>query len=215
MQLLTWLVQGEHAIRLTVVSHSILLFDVFKTKDFGDSAFIKPYITIIFRYPILFVVMLPPFPFTLIVFEVECIFFSNFGLQKMSHDDWLSSNNRCLRSSEVEMCVLNAKLYCATHISSLFSSSVSFTFVNYTDFFLRFNFLLDDFLSGLLSSYFLLSSFSVIGSGHSGLMCLFLPQLWQVAFFFHSFVWCTDLLLSPCCKNATPNDSGIVALGIH
>ena len=147
--------------------------------------------------------MLPPFPFTLIVFEVECMFFSNFGLQTMSHFNWLSSNNRCLRPSEVEMCVLNAKLYCAAHTSSLFSSSVSFIFVNCTDLFLRVNFLLDDFLSGLLSSYFLSSSFSVIGSGHSGLMCPFWPQLWQVAFFFHSVVRCADLLLLPCCKNTT------------
>ena len=80
--------------------------------------------------------MIPPFPFTLIEFGVECIFFSNFGLQKMSHVDWLSSKSRCLKSSEVEMCVLNAKLYCEEHTSSLFSSSVLFTFVNCTDLFL-------------------------------------------------------------------------------
>ena len=98
------------------------------------------------------------------VFGVEWMFFSNFGLQKMSQIDWLSSNNRCLRSSEVEMCVLNAKIYCAAHTSSLVSLSiVPFTFVNCTDLFLRVNFLLDDFLSGLLSSSFLSSSFSVTG----------------------------------------------------
>ena len=143
------------------------------------------------------------------------MFFSNFGLQKISHVDWLSSKSRCLRSSEVEMCVLNAKLYCEAHTYSLFSSSVSFTFVNCTDLFLGVNFLLNDFLSGLLSSYFLSSSFSVIGSGHSGLMCLFCPQLWQVAFFFHSVVRCADLLLLPCWENATPDDSGNITLGFH
>ena len=159
--------------------------------------------------------MLSLFPFMLIEFGVECMVFSNFGLQKMSHVDWLSSNNRCLRSSEVEMCVLNAKLYYVAHISSLFSSSVSFTFVECIDLFLRVNFLLDDFLLGLLSSSFLSSSFSFIGSGHLGLMCPFWPQLWQVAFFFHYFVRCADLLLLPCCKNATTDDSCIVALGFH
>ena len=160
--------------------------------------------------------MLTPFPFTLIILEVEWMFFINFGLQKMSHVDWLSSNNRCLRSSEVEMCVLNAKLYCAAHTSSLLSLSVvSFTFVNCTDLFLRVNFLLDYFLSGLLSSSFLSSSFSVIGSGHSGLMCPFWPQLWLVAFFFHSDVCCADLLLLPCFESATPDESGNVALGFH
>ena len=143
------------------------------------------------------------------------MFFRKFGLQKMSHVDWLPSNNRCLRSSEVEMCVLNAKLYCSAHTSSLFSSSVLFTFVKCTELFLRVNFLLDDFFSILLSSSFLSSSFSVIGYGHSGLMCPFCPQLWQVAFFFHSVVRCADLLLSLCCENATPDDSCNVALGFH
>ena len=141
--------------------------------------------------------------------------FRNFGLQKMSHVDWLSSKSRCLRSSEVEMCVLNAKLYCEAHTSSLFSSSVSFIFVKCTDLFLGVNLLLGDFLSGLFSSSFLLSSFYVIDSGHSGLVFPFCPQLWQVAFFFNSVVRCTDLLLFPCCKNATPDDSGNVALGFH
>ena len=89
----------------------------------------------------------------LIVLEAVWIFFSNFGLKKMSQVDWLSSNTRYLKSSEVEMCVLNAKLYCAAHTSSLVSLSVlSFKFVNCTDFFLRINFFLDDLLSGLLSS---------------------------------------------------------------
>ena len=143
------------------------------------------------------------------------MFFSNFGLQKMSHVDWLSSKSRCLSSSEVEMCVLNAKLYCEAHTSSLFSLSVSFTFVNCTDLFLGFNFLLDDLMSGLLSSSFLSSYFSVVGSGHLGLMCPFYPQLWQVAFFFYSVVRCTDLLLFTCCENATPNDSVNVSLGFH
>ena len=79
------------------------------------------------------------------------------------------------------MCVLKAKLYCDAHTSSLVSSSVlSFTFVNCTDFFFRINFFLDDFLSGLFLSSFLSSSSSVIGSGHSSLMCPFWPQLWQV-----------------------------------
>ena len=159
--------------------------------------------------------MIPPFPFTIIEFGVVCMFSRNFGLQKMSHVNWLSSKSRCLRSSEVEMCVLNAKLYCEAHTSSLISSSVSLTFVNCTEFFLGINFLFVDFLSGLLSSSFLSSSFYVIGSGHSGLMCPFCPQLWQVAFFFHSIVRCTALLLFPCCKNATPDDSGNVALGFH
>ena len=159
--------------------------------------------------------MLPPFPVTLILLEVVWIFFRNFGLQNMSHVDWLSSSNRCLKSSEVEMCVLNLKLYCAEHTSSLVSSSVlSFTFVNCTDFFLRINFFLDDFLSGLLSSSFLSSSSSVIGSVHSGLMCHFWSQLWKVSFFFHYVVRCAYLLV-PCCENATPDDSGSVALGFH
>ena len=99
--------------------------------------------------------MIPPFTFTLIVLEVVWILFSNFELQKMSQVDWLSSSNRCLKSSEVEMCVLKAKQYCAAHTSSLVSSSVlSFIFVKCTDFFLRINFFLDDFLSGLFSSSF-------------------------------------------------------------
>ena len=80
------------------------------------------------------------------------------------------------------MCVLNSELYCAEHTSSLFYSSALFRFVNYTELFLRVNFLLNNFLSGLLSSSFLSSSFYVIGSGHSGLMCPFCPQLWQVFF---------------------------------
>ena len=150
--------------------------------------------------------MLQPLPFTLIEFGVECMSFRNFGLQKMSHVDWLSSKSRCLRSSEVEMCVLNAKFYCAAHTSSLFSLSVSFTFVNCTYLFLRVNLFLSSFLSSL---------FSVIGSGHSDLMCPFCPQLWKVSFFFHSVLRCADLLLFHCCKNATPNDSGNVALGFH
>ena len=159
--------------------------------------------------------MLLSFNFTLNVLEVVCIFFSIFGLQNMSHVDWLSSSNRCLKSSEAEMCVLKAKLYCAAHTSSLFYSSVlSFTFVNCTNFFLSIKFFLDDLLLGLLLSYFLSSSSSVIGSRHSGLMCPFWPQLWQVAFFFHSVVRCEDLLV-PCCENATPDASGSVALGFH
>ena len=156
--------------------------------------------------------MLPPFPLTFILVEVVWIFFNNFGLQNMSHVDWLSSSNMCLKSSEVEICVLKAKLYSAAQTSSLvYSSVLPFTFVNCKDFFLRIHFFLDDFLSGLLSSSFLSSSSSIVGYGHLGLMCPFWPQLWQVDFFFHYVVCCADLLV-PCCENATPDYSGSVTL---
>ena len=47
VKLLTWLVHIENTIRRAVVSHSIFLFDVLKTKDVGDGAFIKPYVAVV------------------------------------------------------------------------------------------------------------------------------------------------------------------------
>ena len=158
----------------------------------------------------------PPFPITCIVLGVVWILLRSFLLQKISHVDWLSRSIMRRRLLVGWAWVLNAKEYCAAHTLSLqhFSSVLSFMLANWTDFFFERFLFFPDLFSTILLSLSFVSSLSMIGSVQSGLMCPFLPQLWQTALFFHSVVHCAALEF-PCWENTTPETSGSDVLGVQ
>ena len=215
MQLRIRFMDCKCSIFSTVISDAIFLLRILQAQDVGDGSFIEPNVTLIFKCPCLFVVIEPPFPITCIVLGVLWMLLRSFLLQNMSHVDWLSISIKRWIFLVGWAWVLNENQYCAAHTLSIPDSLsvLLFLLANWTDFFFE-GIFFPDLSSTIFLSFLFLSSLSIISSVQWVLMCPFLPQLWQTAFFFHSAVL-RAVLEFPCWENATPETSGSDVLGVQ